>query len=105
MIRKITKDRPLKILGFTDTHLDHNEGPYHLTMKLIRETIQGESPDLVVYVGDNVTSGYNKERLAEFTQMMTELKIPWCWETMRRIILILKEEAKWCVYSVPRPIA
>ncbi|MDD6682579.1 MAG: metallophosphoesterase [Clostridiales bacterium] len=78
MIRKITKDRPLKILGFTDTHLDHNEGPYHLTMKLIRETIQGESPDLVVFVGDNVTSGYNKDRLAEFTRMMTDLKIPWC---------------------------
>ena len=34
MLRKITKDRPLKILGFTDVHLDHYEGPYRMAEKL-----------------------------------------------------------------------
>ena len=52
MIRKITKDRPLKVLGFTDTHLDGYPGCYRMTSKLLRETIETEKPDLVVFVGD-----------------------------------------------------
>ena len=77
MIRRITKDRPLKILGFTDTHLDGWPGCYRVASKLIRETIETEKPDLVVFVGDNVTGGDNLTRAQEFTQMMTELNVPW----------------------------
>jgi len=77
MIRKITKDRPLKVLGFTDTHLDDYKGCYAMTKKLLRETIEAEKPDLVVFVGDNVTGGDNRARAHDFTQMMTELNVPW----------------------------
>ena len=77
MIRKITKDRPLKVLGFTDTHLDGWPGCYRVASMLIRETIETEKPDLVVFVGDNVTGGDNLVRAQEFTQMMTELNVPW----------------------------
>ena len=77
MIRKITKDRPLKVLGFTDTHLDGNPGCYRMTSKLLKETVESEKPDLVVFVGDNVTGGDNRARAYEFTQMMTELNVPW----------------------------
>ena len=77
MIRKITKDRPLKVLGFTDTHLDDYPGCYRMTKKLLCETIETEKPDLVVFVGDNVTGGDNRARAHDFTQMMTELGVPW----------------------------
>lgn len=77
MIRKITKDRPLKVLGFTDTHLDGYPGCYRMTSKLLKETIETEKPDLVVFVGDNVTGGDNRTRAHEFTQLMTELNVPW----------------------------
>ena len=45
MIRKITKDQPLKILGFTDTHLDHYEASCNMTFKIMQETIEAEKPD------------------------------------------------------------
>ena len=77
MIRKITKERPLKVLGFTDTHLDGWPGCYRMTSKLLKETIETEKPDLVVFVGDNVTGGDNRTRAIEFAQMMTELNVPW----------------------------
>ncbi len=77
MIRKITKERPLKVLGFTDTHLDGYPGCYAMTKKLLKETIETEQPDLVVFVGDNVTGGDNLERAHDFTRLMTELNVPW----------------------------
>ena len=77
MIRRITKERPLKILGFTDMHLDDKPGCCRMTMKLLRETIEGEGPDLVVFVGDTVTGGENLARVQAFTALMTEMGVPW----------------------------
>lgn len=77
MIRRITKDRPLKVLGFTDTHLDDYKGCFGVTLKLLKETIETEKPDLVVFVGDNVTGGDNRERARIFQETMTGLQVPW----------------------------
>lgn len=77
MIRKITSEKPLKILGFTDTHLDDYADRFEVTLKLMVETIQTEKPDLVVFVGDNVTGGDNRDRAEIFQQTMTQLRVPW----------------------------
>ena len=77
MIRSITPDMPLKVLGFTDTHLDDYPGCFRTTVKLMRETIAAEKPDMVVFVGDNVTGGDNRERAYELTHLMTGLNVPW----------------------------
>ena len=77
MIRKITNDRPFKILGFTDTHLDDYADRFEVTLKLMAETVETEKPDLVVFVGDNVTGGDNRARAKTFQKTMTQLKIPW----------------------------
>ena len=77
MIRKITSDRPFKILGFTDTHIDDWAERLEVTMKLMVETIQAEQPDLVVFVGDNVTGGDNRVRADRFQKTLTELGVPW----------------------------
>ena len=77
MIRNITSDRPFKILGFTDTHLDDYADRFEVTLKLMAETIRAEKPDLVVFVGDNVTGGDNRARAERFQQTMTQLCVPW----------------------------
>ena len=77
MIRKITKEQPLKILGFTDTHLDDYADRFEVTLKLMAETIEAEEPDLVVFVGDNVTGGDNRTRAERFQKTMTQLQVPW----------------------------
>lgn len=77
MIRRATPLRPVKVLGFTDTHLDDYPGCRRTTMKLMRETIEAEKPDLVVFVGDNVTGGDNRARAHEFAELMTDLGVPW----------------------------
>ena len=78
MIRRITPDRPLRILGFTDTHINGTEATDTWTLRLIRETIEAEKPDLAVFVGDNVTGGKGGELAERFAGMMTALKTPWC---------------------------
>ena len=77
MIRKITSEKPFKILGFTDTHLDDYADRFEVSLKLIVETIQDEKPDLVVFVGDNVTGGDNRARAEKFQETMTQLQVPW----------------------------
>lgn len=76
-IRRITKENPFKILGFTDTHLDDYADRFEVTLSLLKETIQVEKPDLVVFVGDNVTGGDNRARARIFQETMTELGVLW----------------------------
>ena len=77
MLRNITKEKPFKILGFTDTHLDDHINCFKVTLKLLKETIQEEKPDMVVFVGDNVTGGDNRERARIFQETMTEVGVLW----------------------------
>ena len=50
MIRPITAERPLKILGFTDMHLDGNAACARWTLRLMEETVAAEAPDCVMPV-------------------------------------------------------
>ena len=77
MIRMATASEPIKVLGFTDAHLDDYAGCCRMTMKLIKETVETEKPDMVVFVGDNITGGDNLGRVRDFTDMMTLLNVPW----------------------------
>jgi predicted MPP superfamily phosphohydrolase len=77
MLRRITKDRPFKIVGFTDTHIDDYAERLEVTMKLMVETIKAEQPDLVLFLGDNVTGGDNRARAERFQRTLTELQVPW----------------------------
>ena len=77
MIRKISSDKPLKVIGFTDTHIDDYADRLEVTLKMIRVAVKEEKPDLILFVGDNVTGGDNRARAERFEQMMTELQVPW----------------------------
>ncbi|MGN0747932.1 MAG: metallophosphoesterase [Aristaeellaceae bacterium] len=78
MIRPVTAERPLKILGFTDMHLDGNGACARWTLRLMRETVEAEAPDLVIFAGDNVTGGDNRGRAEQLAAAMTSLGVPWC---------------------------
>lgn len=77
MLRKIGSERPFKILSFTDTHLDDYEDRLKVTLMILKETVLSEKPDLVMFVGDNVTGGFNRSRARLFRKTMTGLGYPW----------------------------
>ncbi len=77
MIRKITKDQPLKVMTFTDTHIDHVEERGEVCLKLMKAAVDEVKPDVIVFVGDNVVATDNEARTKKFVQFMTELQIPW----------------------------
>lgn len=68
---------PLKILSFTDMHLDTYRKKGYFTMKFFIENIQTEKPDLVVVVGDVVTSSTNRTRAIQFCEVMEKLGVYW----------------------------
>ena len=76
MIRRITPDTPLKILGFTDMHISGNCESDLWTLRLLCETVEAEKPDLILFVGDNVAG--TPQCIRDFTECMTGLRIPWC---------------------------
>lgn len=78
MIRPITSNRPLKILSFTDLHLDHVVERCHLAIRLLQETVRTEKPDLILFLGDTVTCHNDEELAREFAAVMAKLQVPWC---------------------------
>ncbi len=72
------KQSTFRILAFTDTHIDDWVERAVYTWEAIERTIQEEHPDLVVFVGDNVTGGDNRKRLEDFCNNLDCLGVPWC---------------------------
>lgn len=78
MLRAITEAKPLKILSFTDLHLDDHEARYRMSMRMVEETVQEEAPDLLLFLGDLVTGGDNAGRARAWVELMDRLALPWC---------------------------
>lgn len=72
-----TEDRDLKVLMFTDLHLDGNNDTSIMTVTNLVENIKREKPDLVILGGDNVTSGLNAKRSKQFAQIFENLGVYW----------------------------
>ena len=70
-------DEPFKIVAFTDMHLDTYRKKGRYTMELFIENIKAEQPDLVVLVGDNITSSYNRGRVRQLCETMEALNVYW----------------------------
>ncbi len=70
-------DEAFKVIGFTDTHLDHNKEKGDTTMEYLIRNIVREKPDLVVFVGDNITSSFNERRAKQLCKVMEELGVYW----------------------------
>ncbi|MBQ3517917.1 MAG: metallophosphoesterase [Clostridia bacterium] len=70
-------DGDFKVLMFTDTHLNGKKQTDNMTVSYIVKNITAQQPDLVVFGGDNVSSGFNKKRNEEFAQLMENLGVYW----------------------------
>ena len=70
-------DGDFKVLMFTDTHLNGKKKTDHMTVSCLVQNIMEQQPDLVVFGGDNVSSGFNKKRNREFAQLMENLGVYW----------------------------
>lgn len=70
-------DSEFKIIGFTDMHLDTKKEKGDVTMEYLIRNIVREKPDLVVFVGDNITSAINRRRARQLAQTMEELGVYW----------------------------
>ena len=66
-----------KVIGFTDTHLDHRREKGNVTLEYVIRNIAAEKPDLVVFVGDNITSSFNARRAKQLCRVMEEFGVYW----------------------------
>ncbi len=74
---KMKVDGEFKVLIFTDTHLNGKKEKDNLTVSYIVKNITEQKPDLVVFGGDNISSGFNKKRTTEFAELMEKLGGYW----------------------------
>ena len=70
-------DGDFKVLMFTDTHLNGKKEKDIQTVSYIVKNITEQKPDLVIFGGDNVSSGFNKKRTVEFAELMENLGVYW----------------------------
>ncbi len=74
---KKKSDGDFKVLMFTDTHLNGKKEKDIQTVSYLVKNITEQQPDLVIFGGDNVSSGFNKKRTAEFAELMESLGVYW----------------------------
>ncbi len=70
-------DEDFKVIAFTDTHLDANKEKGNYTLEYIIRNIVNEKPDLVIFVGDNITGGINGRRTRQLCRVMEKLGVYW----------------------------
>ena len=70
-------DGAFRILMFTDQHLNGDNKTGYKTVDRMVEAIQREQPDLVLVGGDNITSGMNRKRSAQFAEIFEQLGVYW----------------------------
>ncbi len=70
-------DGEFRVLMFTDTHLNGKKDEDNQTVSYIVKNITEQKPDLVIFGGDNISSGFNKKRTNEFARLMDALGVYW----------------------------
>ena len=74
---KKNSDGDFRVLMFTDTHLNGKKETDIQTVSYIVKNVTEQKPDLVIFGGDNVSSGFNKKRNNEFAGLMEKLGVYW----------------------------
>ena len=70
-------DGEFRVLMFTDTHLNGKKAKDNMAVTYIVKNITQQKPDLVIFGGDNISSGFNKKRTVEFAELMDALGVYW----------------------------
>lgn len=76
---KFNQDGNFKIVQFTDVHYKYGKTESAVAIDLIKEVLEAEKPDLVVFTGDVVWAKPAKEALDEVFNTVVEKRIPWAY--------------------------
>lgn len=101
-------DEPIKVIGFTDTHLDSKKEKGDVTFEFIVRNIMSEKPDLVIFDGDTITSGFNRLRMRQLCRTMEKLGVYWApvlgnhegdniWSMSRRAMVRMMDSYDCCL--------
>jgi len=74
---KKKSDGDFRVLMFTDTHINGKKAKDNMAVTYIVKNITEHKPDLVIFGGDNISSGFNKKRTTEFAELMECLGVYW----------------------------
>lgn len=69
---------PFRIIGFTDIHFDDYDAQRECAVEAMTRSIERVNPDLIIFIGDNVTGGDNRARLNDFCNLLDSFGIYWC---------------------------
>lgn len=75
---KKNSEGKFKIMMFTDSHLNGKEDTDLQAVSYMLKNIEEEKPDLVVFGGDNISSGFNLARYNQFAEIMERTGVYWC---------------------------
>lgn len=70
-------DSDFKVLMFTDMHLNGKKKTDKLAITNMLKNIAEQKPNLVIFGGDTVSSGFYKKRIIEFAEIMEKTKVYW----------------------------
>lgn len=71
------KKGEFKILQFTDTHIDYENGPNDPVFDLVREMVVSEHPDLVMFTGDIIVKKDPFPVYQRFEELFASLQVKW----------------------------
>jgi predicted MPP superfamily phosphohydrolase len=74
---KKTDGSDFKVVMFSDTHLNGKKKADIMTVEYIIKNITEQKPDLVIFGGDNVSTGLSYKRTTEFCELMENLGVYW----------------------------
>lgn len=74
---KFRKDERFKIVQMTDLHISLKSGKSEICFNLIREAIESEKPDLLVFTGDVVTEHDPQEAWTRLTRQLDSSGVAW----------------------------
>lgn len=66
-----------KILQFSDTQLFTSTSENNAALDLVKKLAEEQKPDLMVFVGDNVSGAFTKFSIKTFIEAVDSLGIPW----------------------------
>lgn len=74
---KFNTEGRFKIVQLTDMHISLKKGQSEICYELIKEMIQAEKPDLVIFTGDQVTEYQPQEAWKRLVKQMKESGVAW----------------------------
>ncbi|MDD4661446.1 MAG: metallophosphoesterase family protein [Massilibacteroides sp.] len=78
-VLKFNTNGKFKIVQFTDVHFRYDSYRSDSALKMVKQIIELEKPDLIMLTGDIVCSKNTKKAWIRFTEMLTEAKTPWAY--------------------------